>query len=465
MSWPRESQERVLCEVLLKENMMCVICKYKPLYTQHELVKITIEYQDQVKHGEGIKEKENGQILVMKKRKLDDEDRDEDPPARPDQGLKRRKTSKFVEPSKRSKSTSSSKGKTSSQPKPKSTGTTNEQPNGEDASKNDWFKKPKRPPSHVPEWNEGKSVDNEPTVPKHDVYSTMRILAVTNVKVNKWYGYGHLETYCHSKKSRRSSTRRRKLPKEAQHLQAKNTFRRAPYTSLSDPQGVIYKDKLNKKRLMRSDELHKFSDVMPRRKWSNLDKKRSHIMVKDIDRQLLERRLMRSLEKFFGGREYEDDLRDLPRDIPLDRIEVLRYDAKGVKVRKGIMQTKTELTLEQTQQGISDEVLVKCKYETRNTGNGPKNEGNTDSYETLQHYGVTWTLDYAVTSFKLARWKVHVSSLWHKPLKGYAVTYLKSINRGLIQTIQHQPFHHSSKKRPRLLYLEKFNQKSKGDHT
>ncbi|GJQ95558.1 hypothetical protein Tco_0006697 [Tanacetum coccineum] len=108
---------------------------------------------------------------------------------------------------------------------------------------------------------------------------------------------------------------------------------------------------------------------------------------------------------------------------------------------------------------------VKCKYETRNTGNGPKNEGNTDSYETLQHYGVTWTLDYAVTSFKLARWKVHVSSLWHKPLKGYAVTYLKSINRGLIQTIQHQPFHHSSKKRPRLLYLEKFNQKSKGDHT
>ncbi|GKC19574.1 hypothetical protein Tco_1021724, partial [Tanacetum coccineum] len=50
--------------------------------------------------------------------------------------------------------------------------------------------------------------------------------------------------------------------------------------------------------------------------------------------------------------------RDLPRDISLDRIEVLRYDAKRVKVRKGIMQTKTELTLKQTQQGVSDEVLV-----------------------------------------------------------------------------------------------------------
>ncbi|GJT69073.1 hypothetical protein Tco_1028359 [Tanacetum coccineum] len=59
---------------------------------------------------------------------------------------------------------------------------------------------------------------------------------------------------------------------------------------------------------------------------------------------------------------YADNLtrnqRDLPRDIPLDRIEVLRYDTKGVKVSKGIIQTKTELTLEQTQQGVSDEVLV-----------------------------------------------------------------------------------------------------------
>nr|GEU79908.1 putative retrotransposon Ty1-copia subclass protein [Tanacetum cinerariifolium] len=37
--------------------------------------------------------------------------------------------------------------------------------------------------------------------------------------------------------------------------------RRAPYTILSDPQGVIYEDKLNRKRSMHSDELYKFSDV------------------------------------------------------------------------------------------------------------------------------------------------------------------------------------------------------------
>ncbi|GKF00911.1 hypothetical protein Tco_0027834 [Tanacetum coccineum] len=52
-----------------------------------------------------------------------------------------------------------------------------------------------------------------------------------------------------------------------------------------------------------------YNSVMPRRRWSNLDKKRSRIMVKDIDRQLLEKRLLRSLEKFVGGREYEEDLK------------------------------------------------------------------------------------------------------------------------------------------------------------
>ncbi|GJX07806.1 hypothetical protein Tco_0195738 [Tanacetum coccineum] len=32
------------------------------------------------------------------------------------------------------------------------------------------------------------------------------------------------------------------------------------YTTLSDPQGVIYGDRLKRKRFMCADELHKFSD-------------------------------------------------------------------------------------------------------------------------------------------------------------------------------------------------------------
>ncbi|GJV73889.1 hypothetical protein Tco_1493884 [Tanacetum coccineum] len=105
-----------------------------------------------------------------------------------------------------------------------------------------------------------------------------------------------------------------------------------PYSAYSNPQGFIYVDKLGRNIRMCSHEFYKFSDgtlislrdtlkdmannlemgytsVMPRRRWSSLDKKRSHIIIKDIDRQLLNRRLMRSLEKFIGGREYEEDLR------------------------------------------------------------------------------------------------------------------------------------------------------------
>ncbi|GKE73547.1 hypothetical protein Tco_1535588 [Tanacetum coccineum] len=86
---------------------------------------------------------------------------------------------------------------------------------------------------------------------------------------------------------------------------------------------------------MRTDELYKFSDGMltsvrsvlhdissnlrmdylSKRRWSGLDRKRSCIMIKAIDKQLLERRLMRNLEKFIGMRDYGEDLRLLQRTI------------------------------------------------------------------------------------------------------------------------------------------------------
>ncbi|GKF13825.1 hypothetical protein Tco_0055287, partial [Tanacetum coccineum] len=64
------------------------------------------------------------------------------------------------------------------------------------------------------------------------------------------------------------------------------------------------KDQMNRNRLMRADELHKFSD-------GTLDDVRSALndIAKDIDKQLYERRLMQNLEKFIGGREYGNDLR------------------------------------------------------------------------------------------------------------------------------------------------------------
>ncbi|GKC13977.1 hypothetical protein Tco_1010759 [Tanacetum coccineum] len=94
-------------------------------------------------------------------------------------------------------------------------------------------------------------------------------------------------------------------------------------------------DQLGRKRLMRVDELHKFSDGMlndvrtalhdiskgirmeylAKRKWTNLEKRQARVMIQDIDKHLFEIRLMRNSEKFVGGRDYGTDLRLLERTI------------------------------------------------------------------------------------------------------------------------------------------------------
>ncbi|GJV22787.1 hypothetical protein Tco_1375482 [Tanacetum coccineum] len=88
------------------------------------------------------------------------------------------------------------------------------------------------------------------------------------------------------------------------NLTKPDTFRsnlrvRTTYTTYSNPKRVIYKDQNNRNRLMRADELHKFSDGMlndvwtilnhiakgimmeylPKRKWSGLDKRKARVMV------------------------------------------------------------------------------------------------------------------------------------------------------------------------------------------
>ncbi|GKA10304.1 hypothetical protein Tco_0689737, partial [Tanacetum coccineum] len=83
----------------------------------------------------------------LKKRKQDDADKDEGPSAGLDQGLKRRKTSKDTKPSKKAKSTETSKGMSKSQPK--STQAT---------PMYDWFKKPERPLTRNSDWNVRKSI-------------------------------------------------------------------------------------------------------------------------------------------------------------------------------------------------------------------------------------------------------------------------------------------------------------------
>ncbi|GJT71487.1 hypothetical protein Tco_1030773 [Tanacetum coccineum] len=54
---------------------------------------------------------------------------------------------------------------------------------------------------------------------------------------------------------------------------------------------------------------------MLRRKWSDTDKRRSGIMVDLIDKQMLERRILRNLERLVGAREPEMDYRLMQRTV------------------------------------------------------------------------------------------------------------------------------------------------------
>ncbi|GKB76234.1 hypothetical protein Tco_0943129 [Tanacetum coccineum] len=199
-----------------------------------------------------------------------------------------------------------------------------------------------------------------------DVYSTKRILAVTHVKVIRKHRYRYLEEIVVRRannilyrfkegnfprlqindiedmlilvvQNKLTNLLRDDVADFAIALRmfTRNLRKRHLYTPYRDPQGFVYVDGHKRNRLMRSDELHKFSDdtltillsspeditkninmeYLPKRRWSNLEKKRAHFMIKDINKLLKERRMMRSLDKFLGGRLYGTDIILLQRTI------------------------------------------------------------------------------------------------------------------------------------------------------
>ncbi|GJZ14807.1 hypothetical protein Tco_0550484 [Tanacetum coccineum] len=116
--------------------------KHMALY--HALTESILKDKDAMNKGVADK---------LKKRKPDDVDRDEDPPAGSDQGLKRRKTKETVfeaGDTQLPQNLGEDMGKTDEPPIVK-------------VDLKDWFKKPKRPPTPDLKWNTSKTVDDGPT--------------------------------------------------------------------------------------------------------------------------------------------------------------------------------------------------------------------------------------------------------------------------------------------------------------
>ncbi|GKC63011.1 hypothetical protein Tco_1095609 [Tanacetum coccineum] len=363
------------------------------------------------------------------KRGRKDKDKDEDPSAGSDRGLKRRKISKdadlTTEPKKKDSTSGTSIG-TKSQPRSSrksvqseelvfevansdmphdqegNLGDHEDKPRQETSSRSDLFKKP--PPTQEPtdpDWNVGKTnkeggdylFDLSKPLPlitrgkrqrvpyeffinndlkylqggiltmtyttsttktkgishwreqrksfyafkrgmqsRGDVYSTKRILAVTHVSVMRKYRYGYLEEIV----VRRADNVLYRLKE--------GDFPRLRINDIEDMLLLMVQNRLNNlsgddvadfaialriytrslfsdgtltKLLSLLKDITKNIDMMylPKRRWSTLEKKRAYFMIKDINELLKERKMMRSLEKFIGGRLYRTDLRLLQRTI------------------------------------------------------------------------------------------------------------------------------------------------------
>ncbi|GJY85850.1 hypothetical protein Tco_0499876 [Tanacetum coccineum] len=149
-----------------------------------------------------------------------------------------------------------------------------------------------------------------------DVYSRNRIIGIKKLTIVEWHNYKYLEWITVRRDDDKLSDLKRKTP----------------YTAYSNPRGFIYQNKDKKNILICIDELHKFSDgilndvrsalddtlkrirmkYLPQRE---VDRERARAMIQAIDRQLRNKRIIRSLEKFIGGRLYGGDLRLLEKTI------------------------------------------------------------------------------------------------------------------------------------------------------
>ncbi|GJV10065.1 hypothetical protein Tco_1351606 [Tanacetum coccineum] len=121
------------------------------------------------------------------------------------------------------------------------------------------------------------------------------------------------------------------------NLDAADYYFKEDYTIVPKPRAVVYRDRNDQRKLMRLNELHKFSDGtltrvmekldqmvkdfhlyeynkgMETRKWSEDDKRRSKDFITAIEKRLQIRRIYRSLESFVGGRIRDIDYRLINR--------------------------------------------------------------------------------------------------------------------------------------------------------
>nr|GEU36701.1 hypothetical protein [Tanacetum cinerariifolium] len=132
-----------------------------------------------------------------------------------------------------------------------------------------------------------------------DVYSKRRIITVTKLEIVEWHNYKHLDWIT----VRRDDDKLYKFKK--------GDFKRLRIQDIEDIDGT-----LTDVRTALDDRLKGIRiKYLPQSIWRKSDKDRAAAMIQAIDKRLKIRRIIRSLERFDGGRLYEGDFRMLQRTI------------------------------------------------------------------------------------------------------------------------------------------------------
>ncbi|GKB82659.1 hypothetical protein Tco_0949554, partial [Tanacetum coccineum] len=330
------------------------------------------------------------EVFTLKRSRYN-KDKDQDPSAGSDRGTKIRKSSKDVKPSrdttfKDSKSTSSSKGTSRSQHKSSGksahaeepsntvddsrvqqnqefdTINNDEQPDDETISKDDWY--------NDPDWNKRQQVDFRPSQTwisnmsrTEKPHMSFDELMDTPIDFSAGMTNGHLveievrredqQLYTFKEgdfpRLRLQDIKDMLLLLVQQRLTNLTIYECFDLNVALHPQEVIYEDQNNRNRLIRTDELHKFSDrtlnyvltalhdislglrmdYLPKRIWSNLDERRARVMIQDIDKQLFQRRIiLAEVVKKVNGRNWKKVGNKMVRDGQLESADFVVVDKR-----------------------------------------------------------------------------------------------------------------------------------------
>nr|GEW97360.1 hypothetical protein [Tanacetum cinerariifolium] len=257
-----------------------------------------------------------GDTVKLKRRRDDDADKDEEPSARSDRGSKRRREGKEPE--------------SASDPKEKATRTTGKSKQGSKSRQmsvreSATTEKPIQTTHEITVHRDDEKLykfkeGDFKRLRIQDIEDMLLLLVqgkLTNLMVKERFAFN------------------KKLNLTRPDTYRSDLKRKEAYTAYSNPRGFIYQNKDKQNRLMRIDELHKFSDgtltdvlialdnrlngirmkYLPQTIWRKSNKERAAAMIQAIDKQLKMRRIMRSLERFVGGRLYEGDFKMLQRTI------------------------------------------------------------------------------------------------------------------------------------------------------